>query len=247
MLCELADDHPESGARMRPGVELFDSLQLDPWWSDAVPDLRRLLINELPTDIVDGWTFTAPVIDMPVYLHWLRRRLADRDIDLTLRHTTDLGDELAHADAVINCTGLGARDLVGDRLVEPVRGQVVVLTNPGLTSWWLHDPAPDQLTYVVPRLDTVVVGGTAEPGADDLTPDSDTAATIMARAVRLVPALAGATMVRHRVGLRPARSEVRLEREERAGGLVIHCYGHGGAGVTLSWGCAAEVVELLTV
>ena len=46
------------------------------------------------------------------------------------------------------------------------------------------------------------------------------------------------------VGLRPSRTEVRLE-EERIGGVrVIHNYGHGGAGVTLSWGCADEVVSI---
>ena len=58
---------------------------------------------------------------------------------------------------------------------------------------------------------------------------------------RLVPELATATVVRHQVGLRPARPTVRLERD----GHVVHCYGHGGAGVTLSWGCADEVVELV--
>jgi D-amino-acid oxidase len=47
--------------------------------------------------------------------------------------------------------------------------------------------------------------------------------------------------VGHRVGLRPVRPAVRLERE----GRVIHCYGQGGAGVTLSWGCAEEVRELV--
>jgi D-amino-acid oxidase len=38
---------------------------------------------------------------------------------------------------------------------------------------------------------------------------------------------------------------VRLEAEERAGGTVVHCYGHGGAGVTLAWGCAEEVAGLV--
>jgi D-amino-acid oxidase len=53
--------------------------------------------------------------------------------------------------------------------------------------------------------------------------------------------LAEASVVAHQVGLRPARSAVRLERD----GDVIHCYGHGGAGVTLAYGCAQDVVELL--
>ena len=49
-------------------------------------------------------------------------------------------------------------------------------------------------------------------------------------------------MLRHKVGLRPVRPAVRLERD----GHVVHCYGHGGAGVTLSWGCADEVVALVS-
>ena len=60
-----------------------------------------------------------------------------------------------------------------------------------------------------------------------------------------MPALAGARVVRHKVGLRPARPTVRLDAERRDGRTVVHCYGHGGAGVTLSWGCAADVVALV--
>jgi D-amino-acid oxidase len=46
----------------------------------------------------------------------------------------------------------------------------------------------------------------------------------------------------HRVGLRPVRPQVRLETQAVPGGRhVVHNYGHGGAGVTLSWGCALAV------
>jgi D-amino-acid oxidase len=71
------------------------------------------------------------------------------------------------------------------------------------------------------------------------------ATVILERAVELVPELAGAAVLGHKVGLRPARPEVRLEVEQRDDTRVVHCYGHGGAGVTLSWGCADEVARLV--
>jgi D-amino-acid oxidase len=68
---------------------------------------------------------------------------------------------------------------------------------------------------------------------------------VLERAAELVPQLRRARVLASRVGLRPARPAVRLESahhpDGRPGG-VVHCYGHGGAGVTLSWGCADEVV-----
>ena len=56
-----------------------------------------------------------------------------------------------------------------------------------------------------------------------------------------------ARVITERVGLRPCRPEVRLEAETLPGGRVLwHNYGHGGAGVTLSWGCARELTAALT-
>jgi D-amino-acid oxidase len=116
----------------------------------------------------------------------------------------------------------------------------------GVEEWLLDQSDPERLLYVVPRERDVVLGGTAQEEDEDLRPDPASAAAIQARCEAAVPALRGARVVREAVGLRPARPAVRLEREARAGGTVVHCYGHGGAGVTLAWGCAEEVVSLVT-
>jgi D-amino-acid oxidase len=122
--------------------------------------------------------------------------------------------------------------------VVPVRGQVVYVEQLGLDRWWLDSSGP---TYVVPRERDIVVGGTHVEGEWSRTPSPEAADDILERAARLVPELRGARVLRHKVGLRPVRPAVRLERV----GDVVHCYGHGGAGVTMSWGVADEVVTLL--
>ena len=65
----------------------------------------------------------------------------------------------------------------------------------------------------------------------------------------LVPELADATVIDHVAGLRPARDGGPRVAEQpnglRTGQRLIHNYGHGGAGVTMSWGCADEIVRLV--
>jgi D-amino-acid oxidase len=147
-------------------------------------------------------------------------------------------------DVVVHCAGIGARLLAADASVGPVRGQVVHLSQVGLERWYLDSSA--DLTYVVPRAHDIVVGGTAQEGEWSRTPSPEDAEAILARARRLVPELEAAAVLRHRVGLRPARPQVRVERAASGGSSVVHCYGHGGAGVTLSWGTADEVVDLVS-
>jgi D-amino-acid oxidase len=90
-----------------------------------------------------------------------------------------------------------------------------------------------------------VVGGTADEGVWDLAVSPEASETILAKGRALEPRLTGVADRGAKVGLRPGRREVRLEMERPSPGLrVIHNYGHGGAGITLSWGCAREVAEL---
>jgi len=231
------------GVLLRRGRELLRTPAPDPWWATAVPDLRRLAPAHLPAGCVDGFSFVAPVVDMGRYLVWLAARLESLDVDVAVRRISDLAE--VDGDAIVNCSGLGARELVGDRSLVPVRGQVVRLANPGLTDWVLDEEDPDGLTYVVPRMDDVVCGGTADEGAEAGGVDALVEAAILARARVLCPELADAPVLSRAVAFRPTRPEVRLEREDVAGRPVVHCYGHGGAGVTLSWGCAEDVIALL--
>jgi D-amino-acid oxidase len=87
-----------------------------------------------------------------------------------------------------------------------------------------------------------VLGGTEEPGNWRLEPDPATAERIVRARAAVQPRLRGATVTGHRVGLRSWRPGAQLEPETLDGGrLLLHNYGHGGAGVSLSWGCALEV------
>lgn len=235
-----------AGVRLRPGRELFREPAADPWWRSTVPQLERLAGEELPAGYLDGYLLTVPVVDMALHLAWLGNRLGDWGAGIETRRLTTLPAALAGVDAVVNCAGLGARELAGDHLLSPVRGQVIVVEQFGLTEWLLDQNDPERLTYLVPRADTVILGGTSEDGDADPEVRPATAEVILARCAALVPAVAGARIVSHRVGLRPARPAVRLETEVLAAGPVVHCYGHGGAGVTLAHGCADEVVEHLS-
>jgi D-amino-acid oxidase len=147
------------------------------------------------------------------------------------------------APVVVNCTGIGARSLVPDEALVPVRGQVVIVENPGIGEFYLdHGDGGDDYVYLFPHGDVAVLGGTAHEGADDLAPRPEVTARILRDITAVFPSLRGARVVAERVGLRPVRPEVRLEAEALPGGRVLwHNYGHGGAGVSLSWGCAAEL------
>lgn len=247
VLSELALRAPESGVDRRAGRELAAvGTPIPPWHAD-VDDFTLL---DPADDGTGGWSFTSPVVDMSLYLPWLAaqvRRLGGRLEAVPHLGPDDLAGAAAGDDALVLCAGLGAVDLLGDADVVPVRGQVVLLEQVGLTSWLLVEGDGDP-TYVVPRRRTIVCGGTARRGDWRTEPDAATARDILARCRALLPQLAEAAIVGHRVGLRPVRSQVRLELQptnDVVGMPVVHCYGHGGAGVTLSWGCAQDVADLV--
>ncbi|MDX3799075.1 FAD-dependent oxidoreductase [Streptomyces sp. AK04-3B] len=239
---ELAERPEENGVRLVEGaMSPADPANVGSWTAGRLSVLRRATVGEHPAGSA-LWT-RLPLIDMEAHLPWLRERLLRAGGAVEERVVSDL--TAVDAPVVVNCTGLGARDLVADRTVRPVRGQLVVVENPGLRTW-LVSTAPDgETAYLFPQPGRLLLGGTAEDGAWSLEPDPAQAEAIVRRCAALRPEVAGARVLEHRVGLRPARPAVRLERQTLPDGrAVIHNYGHGGAGVTVAWGCAEEAAAL---
>lgn len=245
-LTSLAAD-PATGVRPLAGYLLHTRPVPPPGWAATGEGLVSL---QPRADPVPGYPFgyevTLPIVDAAAYLIYLRQRL-----DRTGGTLTRLSlPALPRRGLVVNCTGLSARALVPDPQVRPVRGQVVLMSDPGLVRWCRASESSDRLMSVLPRGHDVVVGGTAEDGCWNLTPDLELAKDLVRRARSAVPQLAHARVLGHRVGLRPARPHVRLEVEhcptdDDARHTLVHCYGHGDSGLTLAWGCAGDVVKLV--
>jgi D-amino-acid oxidase len=191
-----------------------------------------------------GFSLLVPLMDTTIYLDYLanRFRKAGGEINANVRFEK-LEDVDANFELVINCAGIGARELVQDVDLEPHRGQVAIMPRiEGLSCAIVCDDEP--LMYAIPRANDCVFGGTNEVG-DNLAADPATTVQIVAECCHVLN-IDEPRVIAERVGLRPFRkSGVRLERDRlRDGRTVIHNYGHGGAGFTLSWGCAREVLDL---
>ncbi len=238
---ELAASPEVTGVRMVEGVQGEADLDRAMAWAGArLPGLRAATAEEYAGP---GMWARLPLIDMSTHLPWLRERFLAAGGAIETRTVSDLAG--VGAPVVVNCTGLGARELVPDPSVRPVRGQLVIVENPGIRTWLVATDAAGATAYLFPQPGRLVLGGTADEDQWSLEPDPAAAEAIVRRCAALRPEVAGARVLEHRVGLRPARGAVRLEREPLPDGRVlVHNYGHGGAGVTVAWGCAEEAAGL---
>lgn len=243
-LAAQADDTATTGVRFARGREATRDAVVPP----ALPQARsvvRCAPDELPAGFRDGNWITVPLVDMPTYLGYLTARFTAAGGVVESGRVRTMADATG-APVIVNCTGVAAREFVPDDTVAPVRGQHVVVANPGLEEFFVEETEAASWVSYFPHGDHVVLGGVAGLGDWDMRPDPATAAAILRWCAEVEPRLADAPVLAHLVGLRPARPSVRLA-EERAGGIRwIHNYGHGGMGVTLSWGCARETATMVT-
>ncbi|KAL0969790.1 hypothetical protein UPYG_G00232330 [Umbra pygmaea] len=246
-----SEEASEAGVLLSSGWQLHKEIPVDkkPFWSEFVLGFRTMTDHELKLfpNHKYGQAFTTVKCECSNYLPWLEKRLRKAQGQVVKRKVVNLQElSIQGYDIIVNCSGLGAKTLVEDSQVHPVRGQVLKVQAPWLQHF-IRDG--DGQSYIYPGIHHVTLGGTRQ--ADDwrLEPDEGDSQGILERCIRLEPSLSRARVLGVSVGLRPSRKNVRVEKEQLFLGSrlvhVVHNYGHGGWGVTLSWGTALDALGLV--
>ena len=125
-------------------------------------------------------------IEPSIYLDALVRDFVDFGGRIVIRKFTE-PRELVELDEslVVNCTGLGARDLFGDRTMVPLKGQLTVLVPQPEVNYGTFGGAPATPEgglgiHMQPRSDGIVLGGTSERGEWSLEPNQEALERIVA-------------------------------------------------------------------
>ena len=222
-------------------LEVFGAPVSDPWFKDVIPFYQRVQPANLPAGYADGYWMEIPIIETPRYLAYLVDRFQKNGGVIQQRAISDLAEIASEHPLIVNSTGVYARYVAHDEQVYPLRGQVIKVEAPHVRDAFMDD---DTFTYILPRKDGCVLGGISQKDNWNLAVDPAVSEDILARCEKALPGIRKSPVIVELVGLRPGRHEVRLEVEQLTTNCtVIHNYGHGGIGFTLSWGCAADVVN----
>ncbi|XP_008202302.1 D-aspartate oxidase [Nasonia vitripennis] len=246
------------------GVSLLPSYRLTssseglpvPVWGDVVYGCSKLNKKQLERlsktnekNYTAGYHYITYTCEPTKMLPFLMKKLRSMNVRIVKTKIKDLKKLKEQGfDVVINCSGIGSRELCFDKSVIPIRGQVTRVKAPWMFETFLEED--DEGNYVIPNMESVVLGGTHQENDFSVSVCPNDLKFILNGCKRLYPSLDNAEVLKKWVGLRPGRDEVRLEleivRTEAGQDLtIVHNYGHGGCGITLSWGCAMDVVEML--
>jgi D-amino-acid oxidase len=214
-------------------------------WVSVIPDgnVRTAKTNELLNKMKQAHISTVPLVEPLLYLPYLLNRFKANNGKFIKRQIHTLTEASTLNDLVINCSGLGARDLCNDKDLKPMRGQILRCAPINLPSY-ADSTTKGALTYLINRTNDCVIGGTDYENDWNLNVDTNDTALILNRFSKFNTTGKAPEILEEVVGLRPKRSSVRFEYDDTHQN-IFHNYGHGGAGFTVAWGCAINLVKLL--
>lgn len=235
----------ETGVSMIKTIILIDKEE-DAWWLNAFPNkqFRKATISEMPKGYKLGYIANVPLISTSIYLDYLLNEFKRLGGKLTIQHINSIEKLEKENNIIINCTGLGSRELMKDQSMYPIQGQIVKtskLPNINCILDGTERAVSSDFAYIFPHKDYTILGGTSVKNEESTTVNDMVTKGIIERCQSIEPNLQNFDIETVYVGLRPARPAIRLERN----GNLIHNYGHGGAGFTVAWGCAWAVKSLI--
>ncbi|XP_041675507.1 D-aspartate oxidase isoform X2 [Drosophila eugracilis] len=247
----LSGDAGEAGVCLLPCVRLSTSTVdiVGDFWRDIVYGAVDLTEKQLAeynegrtVKFTSGLSFVTYTSEPVKLLPYLMKRFARSGGVVVRKRISDLEAFIADSqyDVIVNCSGLGSRTLLNDDQMYAVRGQVSRVKANWIFSAVLDES--DDGNYIIPN---VVLGGTHQERDYNTEVCQKDKQLIVGGCRRFVPGLEHTECLFDWVGLRPGRTQLRLEAERRGRKLLIHNYGHGGSGVTLCWGCADDVLDIL--
>uniref|UniRef100_A0A1A9UUS3 FAD dependent oxidoreductase domain-containing protein n=1 Tax=Glossina austeni TaxID=7395 RepID=A0A1A9UUS3_GLOAU len=249
----ISEDAGEAGICLTPVIRVTttDIPQAD-FWKDIVYGFKHLTQSQLDElnrnrakKFKSGQQFITFTSEPRKLLPYLMKRFQSQGGRILKQKIENIYKfiEIADYDVVINCVGLGALNILNDKTMYPIRGQVSRVKAPWMYYVLLDDS--DDGNYIIPNALTVVLGGTHQENNFNTSVCTKDKKFIIEGCKQIIPALSQAQHLYDWVGLRPGRVSVRLELERFGEKLLIHNYGHGGSGVTLAWGCAQDVLNIL--
>lgn len=254
---EVLENLPEDLSKMNEIAEKVDDFQRG---LDIVPSTVDIAFQK---GIKDAYRHMTPTVDTDVYMQWLFNQakslgcefITDR-IGLNLiEHEQALLDQF-QCSAIVNCAALGSIEIANDVSMYPLRGALVrVKDKEGLIDG-AHcishkEVSNDEqsMIFIVPRgeKNTVILGGLVQmhQWGESMSLENPLIRQMYEGCLNFLPILRSLPLDEQepvRVGLRPF-TEANVCVESVPGTRLFYNYGHGGAGVTLSWGCAEEITQ----
>lgn len=237
------DEKEDNGVSFIPFITAYNNeSNID--WIHQLPKgtVREASPEELPQGIEKAYISIVPLAEPPLYLPYLFNRFIDNGGTFTNQKIKSLKELTSLNTWVVNCTGLGAKELCNDEDLQPMRGQILRCAKMHIPSF-ADSTHKGALTYVVNRSEDCIIGGTDYE--NDWNTNVEPSDTNLIKKRLLQSGLSKETpkIIEEVVGLRPKRSAVRFDFDENFP-YIFHNYGHGGAGFTVAWGCAIELAEI---
>ena len=199
------------------------------WWKHIVHGFKVFPREKLPENAVFGAEYMTFGVNPEVLMGFLlaeSRKLGVETVRCKL-------EELPRG-VVVNCSGFGARGLVGDEAMSPTKGQTVLVRGEAERIMFRETKEGWHDVVILRPGAGSILGVSKGYGDWSEEEDKDITKMILERGRKNAPELmvdGKFEVLKVNVGRRPARKTgVRIEVERRPEGLIVHQYGHGGGG-----------------